>query len=132
MIRLLSVKQNYKLSTSKMMKKCLYAFDILIVNFWFESLRMTSLCSFQTSVCTMANNTAKDKSGMMVATTSALVMMPMVESTDVLTGVYLYLILKLYTRGVHVFTRLGASEGSPKFSIPVSQILTRSCKHPIC
>lgn len=38
-----------------------------------------------TSVCTMANNTAKDKSGMMVATTSALVMMPMVESTDVLT-----------------------------------------------
>lgn len=50
----------------------------------------------------MANNTAKDKSGMMVATTSALVMMPMVESTDVLTGVYLYLILKLYTRGVHV------------------------------
>lgn len=80
MIRLLSVKQNYKLSTSKMMKKCLYAFDILIVNFWF--------CSFQTSVCTMANNTAKDKSGMMVATTSALVMMPMVESTDVLTGVY--------------------------------------------
>lgn len=102
MIRLLSVKQNYKLGTSKMMKKCLYAFDILIVNFWFESLRMTSLCSFQTSVCTMANNTAKDKSGMMVATTSALVMMPMVESTDVLTGVYLYLILKLYTRGVHV------------------------------
>lgn len=102
MIRLLSVKQNYKLSTSKMMKKCLYAFDILIVNVWFESLRMTSLCSFQTSVCTMANNTAKDKSGMMVATTSALVMMPMVESTDVLTGVYLYLILKLYTRGVHV------------------------------
>lgn len=56
---------------------------------------MTSLCSFQVSVCTMADNTAKDKSGMMVAATSVPVMMPMVESTDVSTGVCL--ILKLYT-----------------------------------
>lgn len=42
----------------------------------------------------MANSTAKDKSGMMVATTNVPVMTPMVESTDVSTGVYL--ILKLY------------------------------------
>lgn len=73
------------------------------------------------SVCTMANSTAKDKSGMMVATTNVPVMMPMVESTDVSTGVYL--ILKLYT--------LGANEGSSKFPIPVIQILTSSCEHSI-
>lgn len=50
------------------------------------------------SVCTMANSTAKDKSGMMVATTSVPVMMPMVESTDVSTGVYLILKLYIYLR----------------------------------